>query len=180
MLLASLVARLSGVPGRQVRYSAPQSMQQSLSLALSVQEAEKQEKCNEIFYTRFENSVRLVSRSPGQTYCDDGRPRRSADAASHVRSRHGRAPHSSGKPTNTDTRNARTEAALKCYEREGMGHFSRECLMRQRRKEKPFGSPGRRNTRERSRRSRSPTDTHPQQRGKTRREQQIVRETNRR
>jgi hypothetical protein len=53
MLLASFVAGLSGVPGRQVRYSAPQNMQQALSLALSVQEAEKQEKFNESFYTHF-------------------------------------------------------------------------------------------------------------------------------
>jgi hypothetical protein len=36
MLLASFVARLTGVIGKQVRYSAPRSLQQALSLALSV------------------------------------------------------------------------------------------------------------------------------------------------
>ena len=124
--LASCVAGLSRVPGRQVRYSVPGNMQQAISLVLSVQEAEKQERFNESFYTRFENSARLVSRSPGQAYRDDGRPRRSADshAASHVRSQHGRAPHSSGKPTKSDTRNARTKVALMCYECEGVGHFA--------------------------------------------------------
>jgi hypothetical protein len=37
-------------------------MEHALQVALAVQEAEKQEKFNESFYTRFENSVRLVSR----------------------------------------------------------------------------------------------------------------------
>jgi hypothetical protein len=40
MLLANFVAELSGVPGYHVRYSAPQSIEQALSLALSAQEAE--------------------------------------------------------------------------------------------------------------------------------------------
>jgi hypothetical protein len=43
MLLASFVAGLSGAPGKQVRYANPQTMQQALTIALSVQEAEKQE-----------------------------------------------------------------------------------------------------------------------------------------
>ena len=42
-------------------------MEQGLSIALSFQEVEKQEKFNESFYTRLENSVMLVSRSPGRT-----------------------------------------------------------------------------------------------------------------
>jgi hypothetical protein len=140
-----------------VRWDTPQSVEQALSLVIAVQEAEKQEKFNESFYTRFENTVRLVSCSPDRTYRDDGRPRRSADshAASHVCSRHGKVPHSKGKPTNSNTRNARTKAALKCYECEGMSHFARECPTRQRRKEKFFDSPGRSNKRERSRCSRS-------------------------
>ena len=41
MLLASFVSGLSGVPGRQVRYANPQTMDQALIIALSVQEAEK-------------------------------------------------------------------------------------------------------------------------------------------
>ena len=49
MLLASFVAGLTGVPGRQVRYTNPQTIQQALRLALSVQEAEKQERFNNSF-----------------------------------------------------------------------------------------------------------------------------------
>jgi hypothetical protein len=41
ILLASFVAGLTGIPGRQVRYSNPQSLVQALKTALSVQEAEK-------------------------------------------------------------------------------------------------------------------------------------------
>jgi hypothetical protein len=47
MLLASYVAGLTGVPGRQVRYANPQTVQLALQIALSVQEAEKQERFNE-------------------------------------------------------------------------------------------------------------------------------------
>ena len=38
---------------------------------------------------------------------------------------------------NSDTRNARTKAALKCYECEEMGHFKRACATRQRKKRNP-------------------------------------------
>ena len=69
MLLASFVSGLIGVPGKYTRFSNPQMMEQALTTALSVQEAEKQERFNESFYARFENSVRLVSRSPTRTSC---------------------------------------------------------------------------------------------------------------
>jgi hypothetical protein len=42
MLLASFVAGLTGVPGRQVLFANPQTVDQALKIALSVQEAEKQ------------------------------------------------------------------------------------------------------------------------------------------
>jgi hypothetical protein len=43
MLLASFVAGLTGVPGRQVRCANPQTMEQALQIVLPLQEAEKQE-----------------------------------------------------------------------------------------------------------------------------------------
>jgi hypothetical protein len=63
MLLASFVSGFIGVSGRQVRYANPQTMEQALTIALSVQQAEK-ERFNESFYALFEDSVRLVSHSP--------------------------------------------------------------------------------------------------------------------
>ena len=80
MLLASFISGLAGKFGKHVRYQSPRNFEQALQIVLAVQEAEKQEKFNESFYTRFENSVRLVSRSHGQTYCKDGKSRHSADA----------------------------------------------------------------------------------------------------
>ena len=64
MLLVSFINGLGGDAGKQTRYANPQSMQQALTIALSVYEAEKQEKFNDSFYTRFDESVRLTWRSP--------------------------------------------------------------------------------------------------------------------
>jgi hypothetical protein len=74
MLLASFIPGLAGKAGKHVRYQSPRNLEQALQIALAVQ-AEKQEKFNESFYTRFENSVRLVSRSHCQTYGEDGKSR---------------------------------------------------------------------------------------------------------
>jgi hypothetical protein len=54
MHLASFVAGLSGVAGRQIRYLNPQTLQHALSIALSVREAEKQERLIETFYAKFD------------------------------------------------------------------------------------------------------------------------------
>jgi hypothetical protein len=60
VLLTSFISGLDGVPGRQVRYANPQTMSEDLKIALSVRKAEKQERCNETFYTRFDKSVRRI------------------------------------------------------------------------------------------------------------------------
>ena len=52
MCLASFVAGLSGVVGRQVLYAHPRSLQEALNLALAVDEHGKQERHNETFYTQ--------------------------------------------------------------------------------------------------------------------------------
>ena len=54
MLLASYVAGLIGVPGRQVRYASPVSVE-TIRIAVSVQEAERQEKFNNNFYVRHDS-----------------------------------------------------------------------------------------------------------------------------
>ena len=93
MPLASYVA---GLTGRQVRYANPQTIEQALKIAVSVQNAEKQEKCNESFCTRFDNSVRLQFHSPSRTRQED------------------RKPCSTSRPTTLGARNAQTKAALRC------------------------------------------------------------------
>jgi len=42
-LLAAFVSGLIGMPGNQCRYSNPQNLQQALSIALTVEQAEKQD-----------------------------------------------------------------------------------------------------------------------------------------
>jgi len=55
-------------------------MEQALRIALIVQEAERQKQFNESFYTQFEESVRLSSRSPSRASSESERQRQSADS----------------------------------------------------------------------------------------------------
>jgi hypothetical protein len=80
MILATFVTRLTGIPGGQVRYANPQSIEQALQIALSVQEAERHEKISESFYANCYGSVRLTSMSPSHTYSEDEQPRRCSDS----------------------------------------------------------------------------------------------------
>jgi acyl dehydratase len=61
MLLASYVAGLIGVHGRQVRFASPFSVEEAIRIAVSVQEAERQEKFNNSFYAR--HDIRTCSDS---------------------------------------------------------------------------------------------------------------------
>jgi hypothetical protein len=142
MLLATYVAGLTGTPGRQVRYANPQTVQQALQIALSVQEAEKQERFNSSFYPRFENSVNLHSRSPSRSGSDN---EMSSHSGAKRTPSNSKGQHSSGyrKDIGHRDRQARTKAALRCYECQGTGHFSRECPTRLRREEDDSYAPRR-------------------------------------
>jgi len=63
MLLASFLSGLTGVVGHQVGFQNPRNLQQALTTAVAVRGAEKQERFAEIFYTKFDKSVRLSARS---------------------------------------------------------------------------------------------------------------------
>ena len=113
MILASFVAGLAGVPGRQVRYANPQTMEQDLQIALSIQEGEKQEEFNDNFYTRFNNSVRMRLQSSSRTRPEDCQPRHSDDATragSHTAGQHHKTPRRINKSTNLGTRNDQTQS----------------------------------------------------------------------
>jgi len=168
MLLASFVAGLTGPPGKQVRYASPRNIGQALSIALAVQGAEKQERFNESFYAKFDNSVRLSARSPSGSSQDDDRSQHSPDtpAANHLRSQRYKPPYSASKPSTSAARNVQTEAAIRCYECEGLGHFARECPTRRRKNHNPSDAPGKRNPKQRSKRSRSPVIKSPQAKGR--------------
>jgi hypothetical protein len=63
MLLASYISGLIGVPGKRVRFASLVSMDQAIRIAVSVEEAERQEKFNNSFYARNENITDSDSRN---------------------------------------------------------------------------------------------------------------------
>ena len=126
MFLASFVAGLTGIPGRQVRFSNPQDLDQALKMALSVQEAEKQETFSESFYIRFGNSLRVRSPSPTRHTDHKSQPQMTRGTRQFKREVSVTRPHvASNKPKTSESRNAQTNAALTCYECERIGHFAR-------------------------------------------------------
>jgi hypothetical protein len=66
MLLAGYISGLIGVPRKQVRYASPVSMDQAIRIAVSVDEAERQEKFNSSFYARNERRTESDSRNSRQ------------------------------------------------------------------------------------------------------------------
>ena len=130
MLLASFVAGLIGEPGRQTRFANPSNLSQVLLIALAVQEAERQEKANNSFYTKFENSVTPQSRSPNKRYSKNDMARHSVATRTVCKS--------TNKESNSNTRSAQTKEALRCYACEGLGHSARECPTRLKREERNF------------------------------------------
>ena len=161
MLLASFVTGLILTPGRQIRYASPLNLDQALKIAISIQEAEKQETFSERYYASFDKSLR--QHSPSSSSRASHASRCSAEMKYTANKTQGQrnAVSRYNKKTNTSgTRNAQTKAALRCYESEGFGHFGRECSKRQKRETGSTNSPGRRNSTESSRRSLAPAKVH--------------------
>jgi len=80
MGLARFVGGLSGVIGRQVRYAHPKNLREAVNLVLAVDEAEKQERRNETFYTRSDEFAGQVPRSPGKSRRGRNDSERTADS----------------------------------------------------------------------------------------------------
>jgi len=151
-VLASYVAGLSGVPGTQVRYASPVSVEEAILIAVSVEEADRQEKFNNIFYARHDSRTRSDSSS---------RHAVGSRTAYQAEGRRTESPRSADKARSSSTKNAQTKAALRCYECELIGHFARECPTRLKREQDNSLQPGRKNQTERSRRFGSPGEKHP-------------------
>ena len=158
MLLAAFVSGLVGVPGRQCPFSNPQNIQQALSIALTVDQAEKQERFNECFIP---NTIKQSGYFRGHPVIKIGEENSSRTENTHSNKPNYRASRSSG----NFSRSAQTESALRCYECQGIGHFGRECPTRLRRESQ--NAPGNKNPSRRSRCSHSPDDkpAHEPKRG---------------
>ena len=106
MLLARCVAGLIGVPGRQVRYAPPVSVEEAIRIAVSVQGAERQEMFNNSFYARHDSRM----------YSDSNKSRHAVGSrtASQAEGRRTEVPRSADKAKASSTRNAQTKAALRC------------------------------------------------------------------
>jgi len=157
MLLARFVAGLAGEAGRQNRFSNLSSFDQALKIAITAQEAEKQERFSESFYAIFNDSLKL--HSPGRTCHDSHEPHGSAEArrvGSRTQMQRNMTSRSRNRPKTSGNRNEQTKAALRCYECEGFGHFGSECPTWFNREAICTDSPGKGIPRRRTRRSQTP------------------------
>jgi hypothetical protein len=96
-------------------------------------EAEKQERSNETFYAKFDESVSIKPQSTSRLDCERHSARSTADArpSNHLSGQQYRTSHSTNKSVTSATmRDVQTRAKLRCYECEGRGHFARECPTR--------------------------------------------------
>ena len=162
MLLSSFVNGLINEQGKYVRIANPQTIDQALKIALSVQEAVKQEKFSESFYANFDDSTRL--RSPSPTRSTSYRPRRSDDVkhtVNHTQTQRRMSTNSDRESESYGNRNAQIKTALQCYECKGFGHFARDCATRLRKEVSSTNSPGKRNPTERIKSSRPPSSKPP-------------------
>jgi hypothetical protein len=60
MLLSTFIPRLSGKPGQQVRFQMPATVDQALQIAITVFEAEAQEKRNFAFFFKNPKPIKNV------------------------------------------------------------------------------------------------------------------------
>ena len=124
MLLASFTPGLLNIAGRQVRYAMPKTMDEALKIAITVNQAEIQERSNEAFY---ENEAR------GSGTAD--RAARGTRYTGTVRNttQHAGISRTQGQNSKGLYRSAGNGNERKCYECVGAGHLGRECPIRQNR-----------------------------------------------
>jgi ABC-type sugar transport system ATPase subunit len=114
MLLASFVAGLTGEPRKQTSYAELQDMDHAIRVELTVEEAQKQERFNNSFYTRYESSTK--PRSDRERFSG---PRHSPNPS-------GSRPFTSYR-TNTaqESRIMQCKPALRCCNCNSLGHCKR-------------------------------------------------------
>jgi hypothetical protein len=129
MILAAFVGGLQGNAAKQVRYQAPKSLDQALSIALNVTEAEKQEKFSETFYARFDEALTVDSRASSRAGNDRHSPRRKADVRSPRQSgtrRYDARSDPNKQVTSVGAKFAQSEVCI-CNKCNVEGHYARQC-----------------------------------------------------
>jgi hypothetical protein len=135
MLLAAFVSGLIGVPGKHCRFFQPSEYSTCFVCRPYGRSGVKRERFNGSFYTKYDKTARLLSRSPGHGTW--GEENSSFTENTHSNKPNYRASRSSG----FSSRSAQTESTLRCYKCQGIGHFGRECPTRFRRESQ--NAPGR-------------------------------------
>jgi len=133
MLLASFTSGLLNTVGRQVRYALPKTMDEALKIAITVNQAEIQERRNEAFY---------VDEARGSATADRTTRGTRYTGIARNASQHAGPSRTQGQDSKGHYRSAGSGNERKCYECGGAGHLARECPTRQNRRN-PLNAPNR-------------------------------------
>jgi len=124
MLLSTFIAGLSGNPGQQVGFQMPVTVEQALQIAITVFDAEAQEKRNLAFFSNSETQ-RKGTGNFGQPWKNFGRSEygQAACISTDV-------PHVGWKQRQHDAHltNTSREGKLLCFKCRKPGHFAKECF----------------------------------------------------
>jgi hypothetical protein len=139
MLLAAFISGLSGNPGQQVRFRMPRSLEEALQIAVTVHEAEAEEKRRETFYADVEPRERRVGRvgHPWHRKSQVQPPKAIAGRSEwKTRTKHFNAACSRPEKPCCEAReiseatNTRTASNVRCWACSKLGHYARDCYSR--------------------------------------------------
>jgi len=124
MLLAIFTSGILNTAGRQVRYAIPINMDEALRIAITVNQAQIQERRNEAFY---------VDEARGSGTADRPLRRKRYNGTVRNATQHAEISRTQGQKSKGLYRISGNGNERKCYGCGGAGHLERECPTRQNR-----------------------------------------------